>query len=288
MIIGFVGDVHGQVFHAAALAATWQAETGKRFDFLIQVGDMGSFPYADKVDASTERYLALDPSQADFSRLVHADGELAKRIRSVRERLASPIYFIRGNHEDFGFLRQLRVDEVSKTAEVDRFDLFRYVPDGTVLQLDDLRIAVLGGIELETPDDRAIDLATHESLMALDPGRIDVLVTHDPPYGTSIGYRGQTQGSRLVTKLIERMQPAFHVSGHIHHLNGPRNYGRTASYSLAGLVASARWSPDKNGFVPGCLAVLDTEVGELEPVSDEWLTGFDTKGFEFESWSESL
>lgn len=44
MLIGFVGDVHGRVFHAIAALATWQVRTGKRFDLLIQVGDLGAYP----------------------------------------------------------------------------------------------------------------------------------------------------------------------------------------------------------------------------------------------------
>ena len=48
MIIGFIGDVHGLVYHALALTATWQAKTGKRFDHLIQLGDMAASPDPDR------------------------------------------------------------------------------------------------------------------------------------------------------------------------------------------------------------------------------------------------
>ena len=44
MLIGFVGDLHGRVLHAFALIVTWQKRNGRRFDLLVQVGDMGAFP----------------------------------------------------------------------------------------------------------------------------------------------------------------------------------------------------------------------------------------------------
>ncbi len=286
MIIGFIGDVHGQVFHATALAATWQVVTGKRFDILIQVGDMGAYPNTPN-DAATERYLALDPSQADFSRLLKADGKLAAHLRQVRECLAGPIYFVRGNHEDFDFLNHLQVDGTAKSAAVDPFDLYRYVPDGTVLEFDGTKVAFLGGVE-ERSDARAIDKEAYQSLMDLGPGRIDILVTHEGPYGTSTGYHGDVHGSHMMTRLIESIKPTYHVAGHAHQVSGPTTFGPTTYLGLDGLVASARWEPERNGFKEGCLAVLDTANDTLQPVTDSWLSIFDTKTFDFSSWFEGF
>ncbi|MBI2856506.1 MAG: metallophosphoesterase [Chloroflexi bacterium] len=285
MLIGFIGDVHGQVFHAIALAVSWQVVTGKQLDLLIQVGDMGAFPDISRVDAATERYMALDPSQMDFMRLLGSVDSLAESLRQVRQQLASPIYFVRGNHEDFEYLGQLHVDE-TLTAPVDTFDLLRYVPDGTVLQFDGVRVAFLGGVE-EHSDTRAIDKEAYKRLMSLGPGEIDVLVTHEGPYGTSIGYQGDIHGSKLMTGLIERSQPHFHIAGHAHQLSGPTTFGRTTYLGLDGLAHSARWYPEKNGFKEGCMGVLDTAIGSLQPVTDLWLSSFNTKSFDFDSWFES-
>ena len=152
----------------------------------------------------------------------------------------------------------------------------------------DLRIAFLGGIETETPDPRSIDQNAYQSLMGLGPGSFDVLATHDPPYGIGMGHRGQISGSRLVTSLIENTQPALHLSGHVHHLNGQRNYGLTRSWSLDCPIASVKWHPEENGFRMGCLAVLDTDTWFLQPLTDSWLYDFDTRGFDFDSWFESF
>ncbi len=115
-------------------------------------------------------------------------------------------------------------------------------------------------------------------------GKIDVLVTHDAPYGISTGFRGQLQGSRLISTLIARTQPKFHVTGHYHHLNGPRREGKTLSLSLGSLVASSRWKPEARGLQAGCLAILDTDAGTVSAVTGAWLSTFPTP-FDFDAWT---
>lgn len=282
MLIGFIGDVHGRVFHAIAAAATWQVQIGKRFDLLIQVGDLGAFPDVDKLDPATTRYLAADPAEADFSRFLRAEGERAEALRHLREQFASAIYFIRGNHEDFAWLRQLPVDATSRTVPIDPFDLFRYVSDSTVLKFGGLQIGFLGGVE-ERTDEAAIDLAAYQALMDLGPGTIDVLVTHEGPYGTSVGYRGAIHGSPLISRLVEHLQPTLHLAGHAHVLSGPHTFGRTTYLGLDCLVASPIWQPEARGLKAGCLAVLDTNTAGLWPVTDAWLANFETP-FDFDAW----
>src|SRR5690606_33744642 len=113
---------------------------------------------------------------------------------------------------------------------------------------------------------------------------VDVLVTHEGPYGTSRGFRGDVQGSPIVTALVERLRPKWHVAGHVHTLIGPRDVGGTTYLGLAALVASRRWQPEATGLLPGCLGVLDTDADELAPVTDGWLAEFPTP-FDFETWA---
>ena len=295
MLVGFVGDVHGRILDALAAVITWQARSGRCFDLIVQVGDMGAYPDLadlDPVNPATHPHLALDPSEADFSRLLRATGKRAADLRRVRSQLNSPIYFIRGNHEDFGWLRQLPVDGGSGTARVDPFALLRYVPDGSVLRFGDLWIGFLGGAEPEPGDQSdevaagAIDPGAYRSLLQHAPGSLDVLVTHDAPYGISVGYHGQIQGSRLISDLVEHLQPRFHVAGHL-ALNGPRMYGRTTFLCLSSLRASIRWNPEAGGLKAGCLAVLDTATADLWPVTDAWLSSF-ARPLDFDTWVKQV
>ncbi|MEX2246082.1 MAG: metallophosphoesterase [Dehalococcoidia bacterium] len=284
MLIGFIGDVHGRVFVAVAAVATWQRKAGRRFDVLVQVGDMGAFPDPERADPATAAYLSIDPSEADFARLMRAEGALAAHAQRVRAEFSTAIHFLRGNHEDFGWLSRLPVETGSRTAAVDRFDLLRYVPDGAVLTMGGLRFAFLGGVE-EQGDDAGIHRGAYERLTALEAEAVDVLVTHEGPYGNSIGFNGDVHGSRLIGALVERMQPRFHIAGHAHQLVGPVRHGATTYLGLDGLVASRRWHPEARGLQPGCLAVLDTEAEKLSVVSDDWLTAFPTP-FDFETWCD--
>ncbi len=160
------------------------------------------------------------------------------------------------------------------------------MPDGTILRFGELTVAFLGGEETGgSVQDGEIDPEAYGRLMDLRPGEVDLLITHDAPYGLSTGYRGRVQGSMRITDLVERLRPAFHVAGHYHHLNGPLPCGRTTFLGLAQLVPSATRHREVRGLREGCLAVLDTEKGELWPVADAWLGEFPTP-FDFQAWSD--
>jgi hypothetical protein len=164
------------------------------------------------------------------------------------------------------------------------------VPDGTILRPGGLRVAFLGGVE-ERTDERGFDRTAYAALLARGPGQIDVLVAHEGHYGTSIGYRGDVHGSRLLTRLLERTRPAFFLFAHAHRLIGPGTCGPTTHLGLDGLVASLKWFPDARGLRPGCLAVLDIDpagapsAGRLWPVTEPWLVTFPTLPFDFDAWA---
>ena len=145
------------------------------------------------------------------------------------------------------------------------------------------RVAFLGGVE-ERDDAAGIDRGAHARLLALDQAGIDVLVTHQGPYGSSTGFRGDVHGSRLMTALIERLHPRFHIAGHAHQAIGPITYGETTYLGLDGITPSRRWNPDASGLQPGSMAVLDTDTWALAPIAESWLAKFGMP-FDFEAWS---
>src|SRR5262245_34988619 len=207
MLVGFLGDLHNRVFHGLAVLLEWQRRTGRRLDLVVQLGDLGvpepdpDAPYRDEADR-------------DIRDLLRAAGRRAASLRRARSLLAGPVRFIRGNHEDRAWLAALPAD-----GRADQFDVFRYAPDGTLLELDGWRLGLLGGVEPVDPHDgpeTAIDRGAADRVLAV--GRLDVLVTHDGPYGIATSYYGKVQGSTVVTELVERLKPRFHVAGHYHHL----------------------------------------------------------------------
>lgn len=280
MIIGFIGDLHGRVFHALAIAATWPRRSGRTFDALIQVGDLGAFPDPDRLDAATNRFAEEDPTELDFSRLLHAEGRLAESLQRMKEQALPSIHFIRGNHDDDAWLQRLLQQRSETVVDVDPFGLFKYVADGAILTFGDQWIAFLGGIETSEPVEHSIDPDAYDRLDRQGSGAINILVTHDAPYGISTGFHGQTQGSREITTLIEWLQPTFHIAGHYHHMNGPRLYGRTTYLGLNIVLPPVRRDPVGQAQ-PGCMAVLDTTAGSIQFVTDPWLADFD-RSFAFD------
>ncbi|HEX5414332.1 MAG TPA: metallophosphoesterase, partial [Chloroflexota bacterium] len=239
MLVGFIGDLHGRVFHALAAVLTWQRIHYRRFDLLIQVGDLGAITRLDQLDPESDPHLTADAAEADLARFLVAAGRLADLISHLKGELSTPIHFIRGNHEDFPWLANLPIDPRNRVAPADPFGVFQYVPDGTVLTVGDGCIAFLGGVEEEAGDAHFDERAYH-SLLQLGPGAVDLLVTHEGPYGSSVGYRGDTHGSPLISDLVDALRPSFHVAGHAHQVSGPRKFGSTCYLGLDGIVASPR------------------------------------------------
>ncbi|MGH2731461.1 MAG: metallophosphoesterase family protein [Actinomycetota bacterium] len=283
MRIGFIGDIHGRVFHVLGAALAWQWALGARFNLIVQVGDFGAFPDPSTFDAPTARYVREDPSEQDFSRLLLATGDLAERLKAVKRQLLRPIHFIRGDHEDFAWLNERLAG--SKTIDVDPFGLFRYVADGAVLNLDGTRLAFLGGSDTDKVGP-AINREAYEALLHLEPRSVDVLVTHDAPWGVSTGYQGQIQGSRRISALVEALEPRHHIAGHYHHLIGPRKFGRTTYLGLACLLHAPSRDPSRQ--VPsGAFVLLDTEEAEARFVTDRWVDGI-SGSFNFKRLTDQL
>jgi Icc-related predicted phosphoesterase len=276
--IAFVGDIHGRVFHTLAVLAAWQKINEQKLDLIIQVGDFGAYPEPDNALLNS-KFVKQDPHELDFCLLLKAEGELSEHLRFIRQQFKSPIYFIRGNHEDFDWLDRISHNGSTGTVRVDPYDLFHYVIDGTVRNFGDLKIAFLGGIETPTEEARSINEVVYNQYMNFKEGDIDILITHDAPYGIAVGFKGQTQGSVKITELIHKIQPKYLIAGHYHHMNGPNHYGKTTYMGLNILVPPLR-SDALRRVQPGSIAIMDTERDSLSFVTDDWLSKFD-KDFDF-------
>ncbi len=276
MLIVFIGDIHGCVLHAMAALLRLERAEGRRPGAVVQVGDFGAFPGPDRLEPVDREYMTLSPAQGDVFRLLDPPPSLAPALRQFRDRLTRPVVVVSGNHEDHDWLDQRRREAGAGRVPIDSFGIFEHAPDGSIVEFDGVAMAVFGRID--APSTRYhFDPDALDALLALEPGAVDILVTHDGPYGMSTNWRGDIQGSQAITDLIASLQPRLHVSGHYHHINGPRVYGATTSYALANLVPPTRrrhgaepLNPDQR-VAPGSLGVLDTETWTFRYVTDAWL-----------------
>lgn len=232
MRIAFLGDVHGCVQHAV------QAVRALEVDQAIQVGDLGAYPRYSDLPAEDQEFVDANPAQGDIFRLLAGSLSLDPDVR---------ILFLTGNHDSDEWLGSLHNGK--DVAPIDPFGIFCHVASGAVVEIAGLRFGFLGGIE-DPLWDLDIDMAAAAGLRD-----IDVLVTHEGPYGLAI-WEGRTQGSRKLSGLIETIQPRLHIHGHYHHRNGPRTYGRTTSYGLAQLVPPVDRNP-KQRIAEGSIGILD-------------------------------
>jgi Icc-related predicted phosphoesterase len=284
MKIAFVGDIHGRVFHAIATIIKWQTINNQKLDMIIQVGDLGAYPKPDDTMLNN-KFILEDPTELDFSKYINADLELQDDLWYARHQLSQPIHFIRGNHEDFEWLNLISENGTKITA-IDKFDIIRYIPDGTIIDLNGIKIAFLGGIETDKEELRAIDFKAYSNLIKYEPGVIDILVTHDSLYGTGISFKGEVQGSKKVTQLVEAIQPKYLVAGHYHHMIEPQQIGTTKYLGLNILIPPIR--KDKLGCVQkGSIAVLDTIECAIELVKDDWLSQIN-RSFNFINFIEEI
>lgn len=237
MRIAFLGDVHGCVQHAV------DAVNRLDVDAAIQVGDLGAYASYAALPQFDREFIEANPEQGDLFGLL--DGSLHLECQL-------PIYFITGNHDDARWLQSLH--HKRSAVPIDPLEIFWHVADGSVVELAGARVGFLGGVEW--PEfDHDIDLDAAAQL-----ADVDVLVTHDGPYGMP-EWQG-IKGSVKLRTVIDDLQPRVHVNGHHHRADGPRQYGRTTSYALAQLVP-----PSTKQIEDGSIGVLDTQTYEFTYVT---------------------
>lgn len=114
--------------------------------------------------------------------------------------------------------------------------------DEAVVEILGLRIAGLGGCVRYRPgphqhDQREFDRrARRLARRARRLGGIDVLLTHAPPYGLGDGEDAPHQGIRALHGLIEQLQPAWLLHGHVHPHGEPRPDRRSGETSIANVI----------------------------------------------------
>ena len=227
------GDIHGRIALMYTVALLWQKETGRQLAGLIQVGDMGAYPNPLMIDNATKAYSKQDSDELGFSNFC----KFTPEAKTFLDNIYSPCtYFIRGNHEDFNFLSHFK-----DPAAVDPWNKIYYIPDGKFIKLKlsnlrNLTIGAFGGIppatetkmrgknskekykksKLKSLTDPRFFNEDFSKQVFIQPDRLDILVTHAGPQ-----FRQLKEGSTLITKLAERIQPKIHVFGHHHKIIGP-------------------------------------------------------------------
>lgn len=267
-----LGDLHGRVLPAFAIARAWQREFGEPVTALLQVGDMGYFPFLDRLDRATRKFARDDPLELGVTQVVAPSPEADDLFADPT--VPGPMWFVAGNHEDHEALlsNQGLPGSTSDDFPVDAYGRLRCVVDGRVAILPGgLRVGGLWGIDGDGPGARrhAPALARIEPRRArqLAMRSMDVLVTHDAAQDVV----REGVGSEAIEFVIEQAQPAFAFFGHHHDVEtlNRSEIGSTRLYHLEGLEFGGRGGRAE----PRSLGVLrvDEEGGRFEYVERRWL-----------------
>lgn len=264
MIIGFIGDIHGRACHALAILLTWQSMRKKIFDLVVQVGDLGVMPLPQSGEIPYDRFSQWDPAVYDLCSLILAEGPDAQLARDTRTQLTSSILVVAGNHDEFSAIRNSVETKSSVPIPLDPHGLFKCVPDGFTLEVGKETIGFCEGGDPEV-------------LQHSHPKDIDILVSHEGGFGSGADADNLAEGPQDLLEYLRTSKPRYHVFGHFHHPVEPRKVYETECIQVASVVSNPR-DPELQVINEGCIGALDTETGDFEFVSGDWLSIYKRDG----------
>jgi len=262
MILAVFGDVHGALDAVYVSVHRFEKKYQVKVVGVLQVGDMGVFPDIARLDRATYERAKEDPTELGLADYV-----------SGKKRPSHPTWFVRGNHEDFDFLMRKR------NACIDPYNMIHHIFVGPLTVSSEGErcvVAGLGGVEDEDrwksgekggrKDGRIGEPHRHspyrwkyitqkelDMLSAVREGEVDVLLTHEGPSGYFQGMKNR--GSKIVQRVVERLQPRYHFFGHYGGRFGPDydfRIGRTRSILLN------EWGVHRLPRRDGGMGILDT------------------------------
>jgi hypothetical protein len=269
------GDLHGRVLPAFRLAAVWAREHATALDGILQVGDLGYFPDATRLDKATKRIAEKDPLELGVQ-LVAAPSKEADAVFDDPD--APPcLWFTAGNHEDYDALAEWEhgVGPRADAFVVDAYCRVRCIRDGHVADLaGGLRVGSLWGIDDKAPRARQHTVQRGRirprSANELAASSFDVLLCHESPRDAII----PDAGSEEIDAILNLARPAFAFFGHYggagHHV--PTRFEATQVYHLAGFELRGAGGCAEDGSVG--LLRWENGRGEFAYLPDDWLHTF--------------
>jgi Icc-related predicted phosphoesterase len=201
------GDLHGSIRAMYARAQRWAEENHREVEVILQVGDFGIYPVPER----QEREKIEQYGPGDYHRLA-AEGWSAP----------IPTYFCKGNNEDF--------DAIDGPLLPGLY----YMPDGTVRQFGDTRVAFIGGAWSRKSYDSDEPKPRHVSRCGLErlyEQEWELLISHECPAGLRFLGRRYAVGAPPLRALIENKKPPLVIHGH-HHQSMETLVGETRVVSL--------------------------------------------------------
>jgi Icc-related predicted phosphoesterase len=254
MKLAVIGDPHGDLEKIERIPLD-------SVDLVLMTGDLGRADIFRKIafkylGSSQHRFVTGSPESGEFQQAFLDYYKTA--VKLVRHIAAhSQVFTITGNAD----LTNYDIRKYSLQFSIELPLLYNTLKEMENVRLIDNRLALFGGIriggikyftdiswaeEFELASiakirERALrETAKVENILARF-GRVDILVTHVPPYGIldTVNSRlarpewaGRHAGSKAILQYIRRYQPQYVFCGHLHEAEGTENVGQTQIYNL--------------------------------------------------------
>lgn len=255
----FLGDLHGNIKAALALAIRLQVIFGLPLASIFQVGDFGFWPTGAAAKNEDPHYKKDDA--LDLYEIGRATDpyQYFRWGNAQLESLNAPVYLIRGNHEDF---KQL--DAIAALQPVEVTSGIYFIPDYFQGVICDISVVAVGGILTDLERGRGkrakdeFKKAQHKlntdrrrsnalSLGKLKKQGIDLLLTH-----SGLASREQRDGSTQLQAYLQQSSGiCLHFYGHHHRFSIGDVGASTVSIGLRNLES------DASGILrPGSFALI--------------------------------
>lgn len=161
--------------------------------------------------------------------------EIGSFLKWYREQDFKYKVFVPGNH-DFCFDPKTRYGQ-TRNALIEQITSLpnSYYLEDSWIMINDLKI--YGTPYQPYFCDWAFNIFEEDKLLKkwqLIPSNIDILITHCPAYNTLDKLEdGELVGCKLLRKELNRIQPKYHIFGHIHCSYGKLDSLRTKYYNVA-------------------------------------------------------
>lgn len=275
--IAIFADLHGYIQLCLKLCVRWQQETGRHIDLILQTGDLGVFPDESWLDRATRRHSLHDPEGLGF---MHYFARYDAATAALWQQLDCNLLFVRGNHEAHFWLDQREQETSEPLFAVDVYQRIYCLKSGQpyIFQQDDEQVAILGIGRIGTHDDGSISpkvrhMQAHEleRLSHLGEQPIDILATHDAPYGLIFA----NSGLHAIRQVLDVQQPLYHFFGHyIGDVCLEMSYLNHVTHACK--LAEPHFTKHEPGYtlqtgVMGILHWTDQQQHQFELVDAPWL-----------------
>lgn len=254
MKIAAIGDPHGNLEKIRSIPL-------EKMDLALLTGDLGQ---TDNLRKQAYEFINIKrPGPEQIA--AYADGFREAFIQSHRTALKlagyiaefCPVYVVRGNAD----LSNYDTRKFAHTFRTELPYLYQDLLKIKNLRLIDNRLAVfhgvrIGGLKFFTDiswaqefeldgipriKNRALEDTQNAGRVLKRFGKLDILLTHVPPYGVldqvnskviPPSWVGRHAGSKIVLEYIRSMQPDYVICGHIHEAEGCQSVGVAQVYNL--------------------------------------------------------